>query len=145
GGNRGWINKFLALYRDKINIPFLASLHPNIVNSQLLDSMRDANCWYVAMGVQSLNEQSSREILKRNIRREKIAEAIETIRSRGIILQCDHIFGIPGETNNDMVEALSFYNKNRPSLVSVYWLTYYPKAYITKYARESQIISDEDI
>src|SRR5208283_2236771 len=83
GGNRGWINKFLALYRDKINIPFLASLHPNIVNSQLLDSMRDANCWYVAMGVQSLNEQSSREILKRNIRREKIAEAIETIRSRG--------------------------------------------------------------
>ena len=108
GSNPDWINRFLSLYREKIGIPFLASLHPNLVNAQLLNSMRDANCWYVAMGVQSLNEQSSREILKRNIRREKIAEAIEIIHSRGIILQCDHIFGIPGETKKDMVEALSF-------------------------------------
>lgn len=145
GGNSGWTNKFLTLYKEKINIPFLASLHPNLVNSQLLDSMRDSNCWYVAMGVQSLNERSSREILKRNIRREKIDEAIEIVRSRGIILQCDHIFGIPGETEKDMIEALAFYNENRPSLVSVYWLTYYPKAQITKYAREIGILSDRNI
>lgn len=145
GADFKWVNRFLSLYKEKIGLPFLVSVYPNLVSPQLADLMRDANCWYVAMGVQSLNEEISKKVLKRSIRREKIAAAIETIRSRGITLQCDHIFGIPGETEKDMIEALAFYNENRPSLVSVYWLTYYPKAYITEYARERGILSDGDI
>lgn len=140
-----WTGQFLSLYREKVNMPFLASVHPNVVNDQLADLMRDANCWYVAMGVQSVNEEVSKKVLKRSIRREKIAKSIKTIRSRGIMLQCDHIFGIPGETERDMEEALAFYNENRPSLVSVFWLTYYPKAQITNYASEVGILTDHDI
>lgn len=107
--------------------------------------MREANCWYVAMGVQSLNEQIAKEVLRRSIRREQIAKAIKLIRSRGMVLQCDHIFGIPGESGKDMVEALNFYNENRPSLVSVYWLSYYSKAYITEHAAKAGIISDHEM
>lgn len=140
-----WTNRFLSLYKEKIRLPFLVSVYPSLITTQLADLMKDANCWYVAMGVQSLNEEISKKVLKRSIRREKIAKAIGIIRSRGITLQCDHIFGIPKETEKDMIEALAFYNENRPSLVSVYWLTYYPKAYITKYAREIGILSDSDI
>lgn len=140
-----WTSQFLCLYKEKIRLPFLVSLHPNIVTPELADLMRDANCWYVAMGVQSLNEHNSQAVLKRPIRRDRVAKAIETLRSRDIVLQCDHIFGIPGENQSDMLEALSFYNENRPSLVSVYWLTYYPKAYITQVAKEKGVLSDSDI
>lgn len=140
-----WSSRFLSLYKEKVGVPFLTSVHPNIVNDRLADLMRDANCWYVAMGVQSLNEEISQKVLRRSVRREKIAKSIQTLRSRDITLQCDHIFGIPGETEKDVVDALAFYNENRPSIVSVYWLTYYPKAQITKYAREIGILSDSDI
>jgi len=140
-----WTSHFLSLYKEKVRMPFLASVHPNVVSEQLADLMRDANCWYVAMGVQSLNEEISGKVLRRSIRREKIAKSINAIHSRGITLQCDLIFGIPGETEKDMEEALAFFNENRPSLVSVYWLTYYPKAQITKYAREIGLLSDCDI
>ena len=44
-----------------------------------------------------------------------------------------------------MVEALTFYNEHRPSLVSVYWLTYYPKAFITNYAKNIGFLSQRDI
>ncbi|MDP2922714.1 MAG: radical SAM protein [Candidatus Omnitrophota bacterium] len=145
GFDKDWTTKFLNLYREKINLPFLASVHPNMVTPQLADLMRDANCAYVAMGVQSLNEDISKNVLRRAIKREKVAEAIKTIRSRNIILQCDHIFGIPGENQNDMLGALSFYNENRPSLVSTYWLAYYPKAYITQFAKEKGVLSEDDI
>jgi len=145
GVNLKWTYRFLMLYKEKINLPFLVSVHPNLVNIQLADMMRDANCWYVAMGVQSLNETSSKEILKRNISRKKVAMAIDVIRSRGMVLQCDHIFGIPGETEKDMIEALTFYNQNRPSIVSVFWLTYYPRANITRFAKEAGILSESDI
>ncbi|MCK9614351.1 MAG: B12-binding domain-containing radical SAM protein [Candidatus Omnitrophica bacterium] len=145
GFDKEWITKFLNLYKDKIALPFLASIHPNIVTPQLADLMQDANCAYVAMGVQSLNENISKTVLKRSIKRDKVAKAIELIRSRNMILQCDHIFGIPGENRSDMLDTLSFYNENRPSLVSVYWLSFYPKAYITEFAREKGIISEQDI
>jgi radical SAM superfamily enzyme YgiQ (UPF0313 family) len=145
GVDKDWAAKFLTLYKEKINLPFLTSVHPNMVTDQLADLMRDANCAYVAMGVQSLNEDISKGILKRAIKREKVAEAIKIIRSRKIILQCDHIFGIPGEDKQDMLSALSFYNENRPSIVSVYWLSYYPKTCITQVAQEKGIISQENI
>lgn len=140
-----WARSFLTLYKEKIGVPFLVSVHPNVVTPELADLMRDANCSYVAMGVQSLNEESSRTVLKRSILQERVARSIDIIRSRGMILQCDHIFGIPGEDRNDMVKALSFYNEHRPSLVSVYWLSYYPGACITRIAEERGIISKQDI
>lgn len=145
GVDFNWTKRFLTLYAEKIKMPFLASVYPNVVSDELADLMQDANCWYVAMGVQSLNEKVSRKVLKRPIQRERIADSIKKIRSRGITLQCDQILGIPGETEKDIVEALSFYNENRPSFVSVYWLSYYPKAYITQFAKETGILSDHDI
>ncbi|GJQ57626.1 MAG: radical SAM protein [Candidatus Scalindua sp. AMX11] len=145
GAKKDWSEKFLASYKEKIGLPFLASLHPNIVTESLVDLMASANCWYVAMGVQSLNEKISREVLRRSINKEKLSTAIKLIRSRKITLQCDHILGIQGETEKDMVDALHFYNENRPSLVSVYWLSYYPKAYITQHARDVGILSEREI
>ncbi len=145
GARKEWSEKFLVSYKEKIGLPFLVSIHPNIVTEPLVDLMAAANCWYVAMGVQSLNERISREVLRRPINREKISNAIRLIRSSKITLQCDHILGIQGETEKDMVEALHFYSENRPSIVSVYWLSYYPKAYITQHAREAGILSEKDI
>lgn len=142
GVKKKWTEELLSLYKKHVGLPFLVPLHPNLVNEKLVDLLQESNCWYVVMGVQSLNPLTAKKILKRPINLDKIANAIKTIRSRGIFLQCDHIMGIQGETEMDMVKALSFYNKNRPSFVSVFWLAYYPKSTITRHARESGILSE---
>jgi len=145
GANLDWAKNFFSLYKQKINLPFYAVLSPNIVTEELIELMKDSNCYYIQIGVQSLNEKISWEVLKRHNKRNKIANAINIIKSKGIIVKCDHIFGIPGETREDLIDALKFYNENRPSIVSVYNLTYYPKALITDIAFEYGILSKQDI
>jgi len=137
--------RLLRLYRDRVRVPFLISTHPHLVNARLAGLLRDAGCGYVILGVQSLNEELSRQVLRRPVRRHRVSAAIRAIRSRGLPLQCDHMLGIPGETRQDMLDALRFYNEHRPSVVSVFWLTYYPKAWITAYARKQGILTDAEI
>lgn len=145
GADMKWTERFLVLYKENVGLPFLVSVHPDMMSGRLADLMRDANCWYVAMGVQSLNVEIAEKVLRRRTNRAKIASAIDNVRSRDMVLQCDHIFGIQGETERDMIDALEFYNEHRPSIVSVYWLSYYPKAYITEHAKNLGILSDSDI
>ena len=140
-----WTSHFLSLYTEKLRIPFLVSVHPNLITPQLADLMKEANCWYIAMGVQSLNEEISKMSLKGLFAERGSPNLLRLFAPVKITLQCDHIFGIPGENEKDMVEALTFYNEHRPSLVSVYWLTYYPKAFITNYAKNIGFLSQRDI
>ena len=57
----------------------------------------------------------------------------------------DNIFGAPTETEDDLKQSINFYNITKPDRILPFWLTYYPKTHIIKYAKESNILSDEDI
>ena len=55
------------------------------------------------------------------------------------------MLGIPGDTVDNQEKSLAFYNKTRPNLISVYWLTYYPKTSIIDYADTQGILDQADI
>ena len=55
------------------------------------------------------------------------------------------MLNVPFESGEEQIEALRFYNIIRPSLVNLYWTTYYPKLPILKKAEEARLITSEQI
>jgi hypothetical protein len=55
------------------------------------------------------------------------------------------MLGLPTQTEQDVVDMLSFYNETRPSRLSVYFLRYYPKTQIIDTACEQHILTPEDV
>jgi radical SAM superfamily enzyme YgiQ (UPF0313 family) len=145
GVNRNHTRRLLDAYKQKIGLPFLISIHPHLVTQELADLLKAAKCWYAIIGVQTLNMKIAREVLNRPTDRTKVSNAIRLLKKNGILVKCDHIMGIPGETEEDMVDALRFYNKERPDIVSVFWLSYYPKSAILEFARERGLLSGKEI
>ena len=143
--NKKWLLRFLALYRRKIGLPFGCATHPECLDKKLAKLLGSAGCIFASFGVQSLSPGLSREVLNRMLNKKKIIQTIKYLKQAGIMVQADHILGIPGDTLKNQEEAVLFYNQHRPDLVSVFWLTYYPKAPIVQTAFNQGILSRRDI
>lgn len=143
--NEAWLIEFCNRYKKEIKIPFGCAAIPSYLNKTKVQALRDAGCCQVQIGVQSLNENLCKEVLLRKSDNVKIAEAICLLKDAGITVQADHILGIPGDTLSMEEENVLFYNKFRPNVVSVYWLTYYPKTKIVETARQKGILNAQDI
>jgi len=53
-------------------------------------------------------------------------------------------YGFPGDTIESEENGILFYNENRPSLISVYWLCYYPKTPIVEKAISMGYLTEGD-
>lgn len=70
---------------------------------------------------------------------------IKDLKTAGIMVQVDHMLGIPGDSIANQEEAVLYYNKYRPDLISIFWLTYYPKTPIIQTAVKHGMLSCKDI
>jgi hypothetical protein len=97
------------------------------------------------MGVQTLDERNRLETLNRNCSNEQITRAINLFRKNGIYLTCDNIFGLPGQTKEQLIESAAFYASNRPNNMEVFWLRYYPRTKIVDIAKNLGLINSDFI
>lgn len=143
--NNRWITDFCEKYKEKINLPFACIANPDYINENVVSSLKSSGCRYIQIGIQSLNRKISIGVINRAVTKRKITHGITLLKKAGIMVQVDHMLGIPGDTVKNQEEAVLYYNQNRPDLISVFWLTYYPGAAILKTALQKGIISKEDI
>ena len=61
------------------------------------------------------------------------------------MIQVDHMLGIPNDTLQSQENAVLFYNIHRPHLISIFWLTYYPRTDIIQTAKSLGIINQQNI
>lgn len=143
--NRRWIREFSEQYKRKVKLPFACIANPDYIDNEVAELLRSAGCVFIQIGVQSVSKDISEKILKRAATREKITQAISCLKDAGIMIQVDHMLGIPGDNIENQEESILFYNKLRPDLISVFWLTYYPKTPILKEAIRLNLLSLSDI
>lgn len=143
--NEEWIIDFCGRYKREIGLPFACVANPLYLNGKIIKALSSAGCINVQIGIQSLSEELCAKVLHRKTDRVKIEEVINELKLSGIMVQVDHILGIPGDTLKLQEESLLFYNKNRPDLIDVMWLTYYPKTPIVEMMRKKRVISDDDV
>ena len=143
--NDAWLMEFCRSYKKDINLPFACIAIPQYLNKEKIKALNMAGCCHVQIGVQSLNKELCEKILQRQSDNAKIAEAICLLKESGIIVQVDHMLGRPGDTLNIEEDGALFYNRIRPHIISVFWLTYYPKTAIVDIAKQKGILNSEDM
>ncbi len=143
--NTRWLTEFCRRYREEIGLPFWCLTHPLYLNRDKIRTLKLAGCNSITIGVQSLSEEINARILNRQSDRLKIAEAIRGFKDYGILVQVDHILGIPEDSLDLEEEAALFYSQNKPDILSVFWLTYYPKVAILDIALKKKLLTRADI
>ncbi len=96
---KGWGKEFLARYAQEIGLPFSCLLRPDLVNAELVQSLAEANCKLIKLGIESGDEQLRIDVLRKGrASNDEMREAGRLIKEAGIGLYTFNIVGIPGET-----------------------------------------------
>ena len=143
--DKKWLFEFLSGYKKDIGLPFTACIHVNFIDEEVVERLKDANCWQAIMGVQSLNEELKKNILNRRETNEKVKNAILLLRRANILAICENMLGLPTQTEDDLVSMLSFYNETRPNRLSLYFLRYFPRTKIIDIALEHKMLTPRDV
>ncbi len=143
--DREWLEQFAGPYRREIGLPFWCSANPTSMDGGVAKLLADMGCWEVQMGVQTINHELRRGILRRPERVSQVRLAVEHLRDAGIKCVLDNISGIPGESEAHLVESLAFYNEVRPSRISDYYLRYYPGTDMVTTAQEMGVLDEARI
>jgi len=140
--DEAWLLELAEKMTDAERIPFKAFAIPNNVNERTVRALKRIGCAQLQMGVQSLNPRI-RRMLGRPNSDAQIARAIDLCREHGIGLYVDQIFGLPGETEDDLKKVERFYLEHPPDVVSIYWLDIWAGADILQQAVDAGSITQQ--
>jgi len=124
--NRGYVSNFCSRYKEEVGYPFELNTRVEHLTPEMLQDLKDAGCYRVAMGIEQGDEKFRREILNRRMSNEKIEKAFELTKKAGIRTKSFNIVGFPFETYNIHLETVKINRKVQPSSLVVYVFEPYP-------------------
>ncbi len=144
--SRAWTLEFARRYKEEICLPFRIMGHPKTIDAEIAVALKDAGCWHVQLGVESLNPTVRRDVLYRNESNGEIFAAVNAMEAAGLGYSIDIMVGLPGERDQDVEEALSGFACRRHLVrASIFWLAYLPGVDITRYACDRGLIDKGDV
>ncbi|HNR36023.1 MAG TPA: radical SAM protein [Candidatus Hydrogenedentes bacterium] len=100
-------------------------MHPRTVRPDLLPLMKRAGCVQVGIGFESGSQRILDAIRKNTVVEENLAVA-RLVREAGLRLRGCFVFGMPGETPEDIAATEKFMRDARPDFASIHFLTPFP-------------------
>jgi tRNA A37 methylthiotransferase MiaB len=142
-----WLKEFLPLYKKNISLPFQVCLHVDFVTEETIAMLKDAGCWRVEIAVQSIDEHTRKSVLNRRESNLEIERVIGLCGKYKLKYRLDHIFGIPGETEEQQIAAAEFYTNLsfQPARFDCFYLVYYPGTEIQRHGLASGAITESDV
>src|SRR3990172_8260356 len=123
-----WIREFCELLiKEKADLTWMCFTRADRVNREILDLMKRAGCFGMSYGVESAN-QKSLDLLKKNMKVEKIIESIRLSLDMGFFVTATYILGIPGEDENDVKNTVRLANRMGTHIAHFYLPIPYPES-----------------
>jgi len=122
--NPKWVEEFCEVYRKEINLPWYCFAYPTTVKPNLIKAMRAANCNTIFLGLDSGSEEIRANLMERPMPDQLIQKSAKIITDTGIGLQVSCMYGVPGETEEQMYKTLSMIEEIKPRQSSGY--VFYP-------------------
>ncbi|MFC1511031.1 B12-binding domain-containing radical SAM protein [Candidatus Margulisiibacteriota bacterium] len=125
-----------------INLPWECEIRVDTVDESLLKAMKEAGCYYVNFGVESINEKVSQTIGK-SITLKQIIEVMQWCKKLDLKTMVFFSFGHIGETWSDSKATFAFINKyiDYISHLSVtLGIKIFPGTYLEQYARTNGLL-----
>lgn len=139
-----WLTEFTEKYVREIGLPFHCLARPESITPESVQILKNAGCKRINIGVESGSKRVRTEILNRHMTNEKIIEAARLIKEAGIGLVVFNLFGIPGETQSEMMETVNLNLQINPDGIFTFSLTPFPGLDITKYALSQGLLSEDN-
>ncbi len=119
GLNNEWREEFCEKYRMRIKKKFMVQARVEMVNDHLLSLLKRAGCFKVLFGVESGNEKMRNEIMGRKMSNKDIINAFDLCRKHGIKTLAINIIGIPGESEEMILDTLNLNKRLNPTTSAV--------------------------
>jgi len=116
-----------------------------VVNGETVKILKEGGCTWFKLGVQSANENYRKTFLNRHETNEQILKVSELCRKYSLQFSFDHIFNLPAETKEHLIEAVNLYNECRPTIINFWGLMYLPGTDIIQTAIKHGSISEADV
>ena len=97
----------------------------NLVNDELLEVMKDAGCLQIDFGIESASGRVLKSIKKAQTP-EQIKKALDLTKKYGIKSFASFMVGLPGETEEDLIENINFLKKTKPDFTYFNLFTPFP-------------------
>jgi oxygen-independent coproporphyrinogen-3 oxidase len=105
---------------------FTVELNPDDVSSDQIAALRDLGVNRISLGVQSFDDQELR-FLRRRHTAEQAAKALDELQDAGFAqVGLDLMYGLPGQTEQDLLRTLEQAVSFNPEHLSCYQLTIHP-------------------
>ena len=131
-----WLREFMPRYKAEIGLPFWCQLRANLVTEEKVALFGDAGCVSVSFGLEAGNDRLRNAVLNRNMSREEILGAAETLRRHGIAFMTNNMLGLPTGTLETDLETLELNAQCRPAYANVFLFQPYPKTALGEWASE---------
>ena len=107
------MEEFLKMY-EEFKIPFWFNTRPENVTSEILQRLKEVNCYRMSFGIECGNEEFRAKKLLRYLKNIKIVEKFEIIANGGIAFSVNNVIGFPGETRELIFETIEL-NRQIPA------------------------------
>lgn len=106
--DRRRVMKFCELVKqEKLDIVWSCTTRADLVDDDMLATMKKAGCWSISIGAESGSEETQR-MIKKGITLDQIKAASRLIKKRGIVLSAYWMVGFPWETLEDVERTMAF-------------------------------------
>lgn len=141
--NRNYVQEFCMIYKEEINIPFEINTRVENLDLELLQILKDAGCYRIAMGLEQGDEKFRKEVLNRPMSNAKIEEAFKFAKQVGIKTKTFNIVGFPFETPKIHMGTIDLNRRIQPSSAVIYIYEPYPGTPLYKTCIDNNFIEKE--
>jgi len=140
--DKEWLKEFALKYPK---IPFKCNLRCNLVDEEVIQLLKKANCISVTFAIEAGNDRIRNEILHRNISKEQMINCAKLLKKYKIRFLTENILANPTSTLSDDIETLDMNLICQPDYPTVHILQPYPRTEIFKIAVKNNQFKKEKI
>ena len=119
GLNKKWRREFLALYRERVKIPFFCLMRCDVVTEDSMQDLAKGYCELIQFGVESGNDYIRNVVMDRDMPRETIVNAFKLAKKYGVQTNAINLIGVPGETKQMLLDTINLNREINPTTTGV--------------------------
>jgi len=112
GKKCGYIQKLCEkmMTKKELNFVWGCQTRADVVNEKLLDSMKNAGCVYIYLGIESMNDNVLNK-MRKGITADQMRQAISMCREKGFDIGISLVFGLEGENSFTIKQTIDEVSK----------------------------------
>ncbi len=135
-----WLSDFCERYPRSVGLPFYCLSTCRDMSDEAAEMLASAGCRCVALGVEAGDDHVRNDTLGKDLSIDRIEQAFAALRRHRIKSVSFNMFGMPGETDEQMWRTLELNLRLRPTSLFSFVFYAYPGLTITDRAREGGFI-----